>query len=106
MMSRIRRLRSLAHSVGVITRRQFATSCALRKQKESWLGNTMAPDMHDPEKYDHVFVDTEPDKRPMKNEPFVKNLFVGNFDEVKCNTVLVILRFWHFDAWPIMASCS
>lgn len=40
--------------------------------------------MHDPDKYEHVFVDKDPDKRPMKNDPFVKNLFTGTFDEVTC----------------------
>ena len=39
--------------------------------------------MFEPEKVATVFVDKDPDKRPVENTPFVKNLFKGTFDKVR-----------------------
>ena len=55
--------------------RQFSTSSQLCKR--------LVPDMFEPEKVATVFVDKDPDKRPVENTPFVKNLFKGTFDKVR-----------------------
>jgi len=65
-------------------------------------------DIYDPEKISHVFVAKEADKRPVHNEPFVKNLYKGHFDKVRSlcyvvrrwpNGLHTGLRTWRFLVW-------
>lgn len=71
--------------MNISERRSISTTCTVNKR--------LVPDMHDPERINHVFVAAKPDERPMENIPFVKSLFKGEFDKVRRLRSKYIIRY-------------